>query len=73
MYYYGDGVPKDYKESVKWLRKSAEQGDAGAQFSLAGMYYKGQGVSKNYKEATKWCKKAAEQGLEAAIKKLKEY
>ena len=26
----GQGVPQDYAEAVKWYRKAAEQGDAGA-------------------------------------------
>ena len=34
MYYYGDGVPLDYNEAVKWFRLSAEKGDAYGQFSL---------------------------------------
>ena len=25
-YYFGQGVPKDYSEAVKWYRKAAEQG-----------------------------------------------
>ena len=33
-YAYGEGVPQDYKEAVKWYRKAAEQGDAIAQRSL---------------------------------------
>ena len=28
MYYYGQGVPKNYAEAVKWFRKAAEQGYA---------------------------------------------
>ena len=31
-------VVKDYKESAKWYRKSAEQGNARPQFYLWGMY-----------------------------------
>jgi TPR repeat protein len=34
-YDIGDGVRKDQKETIKWYRKSAEQGVAGAQFNLA--------------------------------------
>ena len=30
----GEGVPEDDREAVKWYRKAAEQGDAGAQFIL---------------------------------------
>ena len=38
MYYKGDGVPKDYKEAVKWYRKAAEQGSADAQHYLGYIY-----------------------------------
>jgi TPR repeat protein len=38
MYDNGRGVPKDYKEAVKWFRKAAEQGHAKAHFNLGVMY-----------------------------------
>ncbi|MDA9976050.1 sel1 repeat family protein [Alphaproteobacteria bacterium] len=53
-------------ESVKWFRKSAEQGNAKAQRNLGWMYKKGNGVTKDYAEAVKWYRKAAEQGLAGA-------
>ena len=62
MYEQGKGVPQDYKEAVKWYRKSAEQGDADAQCNLGYMYDQGFGVPKDYKEAVKWYRLAAEQG-----------
>ena len=34
MYFYGEEIPKDNAEAVKWLRKSAEQGLAGARASF---------------------------------------
>jgi len=61
-YQKGLGVPQDYKESVKWYRKSAEQGYAEAQSNLGNMYERGQGVLQDYKESVKWTRKAAEQG-----------
>ena len=66
VYERGQGVLQDYKESVKWYRKSAEQGDYGAQYNLALMYSKGQGVIQDYKEAVKWYRKSAEQGDSSA-------
>ena len=62
MYYYGEGVPQDYKEATKWYRLSAEQGNAMAQYNLGNSYYNGEGVPQDYKEAVKWQRKAAEQG-----------
>ncbi len=66
MYFEGLGVPQDYKEAVKWIRKAAGQGDAGAQRYLSHIYLKGLGVPQDYKEAVKWCRKAAEQGFAAS-------
>ena len=57
-----DNDNKDYKEAVKWVKKAAEQGVAGAQYNLGDCYYNGNGVEQNYKEAVKWFKRAAEQG-----------
>ena len=56
----------DYTTAVKEFTKSAEQGNAQAQFSLASMYYNGQGVPQDYKQAAKWYTKAAEQGKASA-------
>lgn len=38
MYKFGEGVPQDYVEAVKWFRMAAEQGYAGAQHNLGVMY-----------------------------------
>src|SRR5438477_245191 len=35
MYAKGDGVERNDGEASMWIRKAAEQGDAGAQFNLA--------------------------------------
>jgi uncharacterized protein len=55
-------VKQDYTEAIKWFRKAADQGVAGAQWSLGEMYAKGDGVTKDYAEALKWWRKAADQG-----------
>ena len=47
-------MPKDYKEAVKWYRKSADQGDAFAQHNLGLCYYNGEGVPKDYVLAYMW-------------------
>ena len=52
---------KDYAETLKWLRKSAEQGNSDAQKSIGMMYQYGFGVTKDYAEAVKWYRKSAEQ------------
>ena len=43
------------------FRAAAEQGNATAQVSLAGLYVQGYGVPQDYKQATGWFRKAAEQ------------
>ena len=52
MYHNGNGVLKDSAEALKWFRKSAEQGNAFAQFKLGVMYGKGNGVQQDYAEAS---------------------
>lgn len=62
-YYNGEnGKPKDEHESMKWLRKAAEQGYAKAQTFLALSYLSGKIIEKDETEGIKWCRKAAEQG-----------
>ena len=47
---------------MKWYRKAADQGLAGAQALLGAMYAEGTAVPQNYGEAMKWYRKAAHQG-----------
>ena len=60
IYFKGEEVPKDYKEAVKWYRRSAEQGYAPAQLNLGVMYHMGEGVPQDDKQAVKWYRKLAE-------------
>jgi len=71
LYYYGQGVDKDWSESAKWYRLAAEQGDGQALNELGHIYYSGgNGVVKDYAEAAKWYRLAAERGDEFAKKRL---
>ncbi|WP_243688902.1 tetratricopeptide repeat protein [Geotalea toluenoxydans] len=70
MYDQGDGIKQDWKEAVKWYRKSADQGFDQAQFSLGLMYFHGHGVKQNRREAIRWFVKAAKNGSEEAIRTL---
>ena len=56
----GWGVTRDISEGERWIRKSAEQGNANGQVGLAMLYYN----EKNYDEAMNLYRKAAEQGHE---------
>ena len=66
MYEYGDGVPENDAEAVKWYRKAAKQGDANAQSNLGMMYERGDGVGENHVLAYVWLSMAKTQGNEYA-------
>ena len=66
MYAYGEGVPQDYAEAVRWYRKAAEQGHASAQYYLGLMYTIGQGVPEYHIQAYVWISITAAQGVEGA-------
>ena len=62
MYYSGEGVPQDFKEAVKWLRKAADQGHAWAQYTLGLMHYNGEGVPQDKVTTYAWWNIAAANG-----------
>ena len=66
IYFKGEGVAIDFKQSLYWYTKAAEQGNSIGQFFLGLMYYEGKGVSVDYKQAIYWFNKAAEQGYDDA-------
>lgn len=57
----GKGGPKDLTAAVKWMRKSAIQGQPLAQRYLGVMYDKGEGVEENPVLAAYWFQKSADQ------------
>ena len=62
IYYYGQGVPKNYQKADYWFRKAAVQGYAPAENNMGLAYYTGQGVPKNYQKGAYWFRKAVRQG-----------
>ena len=50
------------REAVEWFRRSAEQGNSGAQVSLGLCLQKALGAPSNQKEAVQWFRRAAESG-----------
>ena len=68
MYERGLGVSQDDQLAAEWYRKSAEQGDARAQYNLGQMYRRGQGVPQDYILAHKWANLAAAQGDKNGVK-----
>ena len=60
-YFLGNGVVKqDYKEAIKWLQKSIENGDYNGMPLLFSYYGSEIDGNPNYDEAYKWAKKGAE-------------
>jgi len=69
----GLSASPDLQAFVDWVRKSAAEGNADAQFILGVLYETGiGGVPQDLKEAIQWFEKAARQGHIAARKKLEE-
>jgi S1-C subfamily serine protease len=68
MYYFGKGVPQDYKIALKWFTLAAEQEDAKAQYSLGLMYALGEGVIQDNVYAHMWWNIAASSGHKNASK-----
>ncbi|MBK1667238.1 hypothetical protein CKO28_04170 [Rhodovibrio sodomensis] len=60
MYYYGNGVARDYAAAFKWYRKAALRGDPRAMTFLGLMYRQGKGVARNPDRAIAWYERAVE-------------
>ncbi len=60
--YMAKGESRDLNKSFKWYERSAQQGVAYAQHSLAAFYKHGSVVKKDYKKAEYWFSKSAQQG-----------
>ena len=64
------GEGDDLKESVKWLKKAADQGNGDGIWGLALAYEHGRGVAADRKKAIELYKKGAELGHPASINSL---
>jgi len=65
MYFIGYDT-QDYEKAFEWYTKSAEQGNADAQYQLGVMYQKGLGVKTDMDEALRWYRKSMAQGHASA-------
>ena len=70
MHRYGNGVPQDVAEAIRWYQIAAEQGHTDAQYSLGYMYHTGEGVPQDDAEVARWWGMAAEQGDAEAARGL---
>ncbi len=61
IYYFGQGVRRDYAQAAIWYRMAAEQGNHDSQYRIGVLYQFGWGVPKDDAQAFVWIKKGAEQ------------
>ncbi|MCC6735845.1 MAG: sel1 repeat family protein [Bauldia sp.] len=61
-YYYGEGVPVDAAQAVRWYRVAAEAGHTDAQFNLGYAYTAGEGIKQSLAEGMRWYRLAADAG-----------
>ncbi|KAG0278942.1 hypothetical protein BGZ95_002717 [Linnemannia exigua] len=70
MYRDGRGVAQDYRTSVDWYLKAAEQGHVVAQANVGAAYeqgpFQGLGVAQDDERALKWSSRAAQHGSTSA-------
>ena len=64
------GKDESPKKSFNWYYKSAERGNASAQFYIGYYYASGYGVKKDPHQAFKWYSRAAEQNNPSALNNL---
>ena len=70
MYDFGEGIPENDAEAVKWWHGAAEQGHRPSQLILGMKYRMGAGIPHDYVQARHWLLRAAAQGDGQAAKHL---
>lgn len=72
LYYYGEGVEKNYEKAFVYFTKPANKGFGlgTAKNWLGLLYYRGHGVKINYCKAFYWFKKSVDAGHDAALVNL---
>ena len=71
MHEWGNGVPQDNSQALKWYKRSAELSHKDAQNNLGALYSKGEGTEQNFVEALKWFLISAENGSEGGQKNIR--
>lgn len=67
----GNGVKRDVKNGVKWMKMAAEAGDAGAMLIMGDLYRNGTGVPHDMEKAVEYYILADENGNKNAAKRIK--
>lgn len=63
VYFYGEGMPRNYAEAAKWYKKAARKGRVEAALFLGVIYdLGGYGTKTDPTKAAQWYRKAAEAG-----------
>ena len=71
MHEWGNGVPQDNSQALRWYKRSAERFHKDAQNNLGALYSKGEGTEQNFIEALKWFIISAENGSEGGQKNIR--
>jgi TPR repeat protein len=71
MHEWGNGVPQDNANALKWYKRSAERSHKDAQNNLGALYSKGEGTGQDFVEALKWFIISAENGSEGGQKNIR--
>jgi uncharacterized protein len=66
----GLGVAEDYADAMRWYRKAADAGHAGAMYDIGTLHEDGLGMPANRDLAVDWYRKAAAAGSSWAKAKL---
>ena len=72
LYYNGQGVERNFKQSTEWYAKAAEAGIVPAQVSAGFAYANAMGVPEDFEKAAYYLKMAVEHGEPAAMVTLAE-
>lgn len=64
---FGQGVPQNDAEALKWYLRAAEAGNAKAQYQAGLLYFRSPNVPQNLVESYRWLSLAAEAGGASAI------
>jgi hypothetical protein len=67
MYYEAQGVKRDYREAMTWLRRSADQGNALAKPIIGFMYLTGRGVEADMQQGLDWIKAGQDDGASCRL------
>lgn len=54
VHQYGDGLPRDVGEALRWYRRAAALGDRISEYQIGLMYQNGDGVPVDQEEAQRW-------------------